>query len=237
MQTWVHRLSISKGGEPAAALPEREFEMFRALREIKRPAPAALPEGESEALAFLVSELLEHGRLRQGWGTPGLDLTKLTFHDNFVIAMRKYWNSIPESTIEELRARDVWDDGELFGLLESCYQEAEGRYKILRRMLQMGRGDVVFVPNIPEHGKGFVVARIADNYTFEDRSSIARTYAWEHDFGHSRKVRDVRVFQYGPGTLPAGIFGAPYKHAIDKVSARKAAFEAFLLEHYGEQAK
>jgi hypothetical protein len=235
MQTWVHRLSISKGGEPSAALPEREFEMFRALREIKRPAPAALPEGENEAQAFLVKELTEHGRLRQGWGTPGLDLTKLTFHDNFVIAMRKYWSSIPESTIEELRARDVWDDGELIGLLDNCYREAEGRFKILRRMLQMGRGDVVLVPGLPDHR--FAVARIADNYTFEDRSAIARTYVWEHDFGHCRKVRDVRTFQHGPSTLPAGIFGSPYKNPIDKVSARKAAFEAFLLEHYAEPAK
>jgi len=82
-----------------------------------------------------------------------------------------------------------------------------------------------------------IQARVADNYTFEDRSAVARTYAWEHDFGHCRKVRDVRVFQHGQGTLPAGIFGTPYKHAIDKVSARKTAFESFLLEHYGEPAK
>jgi hypothetical protein len=232
MQTWVHRLSISKGGDPAGALPDREFEVFRALREIKRPAPAALPDGDDGALAFLVSELVEHGRLRQGWGTPGLDLTKLTFHDNFVIAMRRYWNSIPESTIEELRARDVWDDGELFGLLESCYREAEGRYKILGRMLKMGRGDIVFIPNIPDRGQSFAVARIDGNYTFEDRSAAVRSFAWEHDFGHYRKVRDVQVFQHGPATLPTGIFGAPYRHAIDKVSARKAAFEAFLSAHY-----
>jgi hypothetical protein len=235
MQTWVHRLSTSKGGEPAGALPEREFEMFRALREIKRPAPPALPDGEEGALAFLISELVDHGRLRQGWGAPGLDLTKLTFHDNFVIAMRKYWNSIPESTIEELRARDVWDDGELIGLLDVCYREAEGRYKILRRMLQMGRGDIVFVPNLPD--QGFAVARIAGNYTFEDRSAVARTSAWAHDFGHCRQVRDVRLFRHGPSTLPTGIFGAPYKNAIDKVSARKAAFEAFLVGHYAEATK
>jgi hypothetical protein len=230
MQTWVHRFSTSKGTDPATALPEREFEMFRALREIKRPAPAALPDGEEAAQAFLVSELVDHGRLRQAWGTPGLDLTKLTFHDNFVIAMRKYWNVIPESTIEELRSRDVWDDGELIGLLDTCYREAEGRFKVLKRMLQMGRGDVVFVPGLP--GQSFAVARIDGNYTFEDRSSVARSQSWDHDFGHCRKVKDVKTFKHGPDTLPAGIFGAPYKHAIDKVSARKAAFEAFLSAQY-----
>ena len=57
MQTWVHRFGTSKGADPATALPDREFEMFRALREIKRPAPALLPDGEEGALAFLVSEL------------------------------------------------------------------------------------------------------------------------------------------------------------------------------------
>jgi hypothetical protein len=94
-------------------------------------------------------------------------------------------------------------------------------------MIQMNRGDIVFVPNVPVHGQSFTVCRIADaGYEFEERTGPA-TQGWERDFGHLRHVKDVKVFEYGPATLPTGAFGPPYLHAIDKGSARSATFEQF----------
>jgi len=229
VRLWVHRLSVSEGGDPAAAVDELTFDLHRVLREIRK-TPLAINDDRSGARECLVSELIEHGRMRQGWGVPGLDLRKRAFHDNFVIAIRKYWNAIPQSTIDALEARDAWDDGELFGILESAYREAEGRHRILRRMQEMSRGDVVFLPNIPHDGSTFTVARIADaGYEFRERNPGDRgRMMWEFDFGHVRTVRDVRTYPYGAETLRASMFGTPYRHAVDKVSARAEALESFL---------
>ena len=110
-------------------------------------------------------------------------------------------------------------------------RQAAGRYSILHRMVQMNRGDVVFVPRMPDD-RSFVVARVAGpGYEFEDRSGQPAT--WRRDFGHIRRVRDVRVYPYAPDTLLPGQFGAPYLHAVDPVSARQQVFARFLRAHCG----
>ena len=70
MRIWVHRLSVSEGGDPAAAVDELTFDLHRVLREIRK-TPLAIGDDRSGAREFLVSELIEHGRMRQGWGVPG----------------------------------------------------------------------------------------------------------------------------------------------------------------------
>jgi hypothetical protein len=122
----------------------------------------------------------------------------------------------------------------IFSLLEPYYRQAKGRLTIISRMIQMRRGDVVFLPNVPHPGATFTVARIDDlQYTFDDRSPPAEPKAfWEVDYGHCRRVRDARQFRYGVATLPASIFGPPYLHAIDRVSTREGDLRTFLDRHY-----
>lgn len=48
----------------------------------------------------------------------------------------------------------------------------------------------------------------------------------------SAQVRDVRFVQHSEETLPKDMFGAPYRHAIDKVSARAEEFQAFVSAQY-----
>lgn len=231
MRLWVHRLSTSAGGDPASSLPERAYELFRVIREFRKPF-SPLSDDLAGAREFLVSELLERNTMRQGWGVPGLDLTKSTFHDNYVIAMRRYWKAVPQETVDELVQRETWDDGELTALLDPYYREAEGRYKVLRRMQEMGRSDVVFFPGTPTPD-AFTVARIDDvKYQFEDRSAHAKTKLWELDFGHRRQVKDVRTFKYGPSTMPASMLGSPYKNPVDKVNARSEKLQEFVATQY-----
>jgi hypothetical protein len=117
----------------------------------------------------------------------------------------------------------------LLAALHAFLRQAAGRYSILHRMVQMNRGDVVFIPRMPDAGS-FAVARVASpEYEFEDRSGQPAT--WRRDFGHIRRVQDVRVYPYAPDTLLPGQFGAPYRHAVDPVSARQQVFACFLRAH------
>lgn len=155
------------------------------------------------------------------------------FMKNYVIAMWRYWNAIPSSVRDELRRDQNYS--RVFQILEPYYSQAAGRLKILNRMIAMRRGDIVFLPNVPNAGESFSVARIDDaQYTFEDRAKPDPGAFWEVDFGHRRRVRDVRKFEYGAKTLTPSVFGSPYRHAIDKVSARESQFRAFIELHYQE---
>jgi hypothetical protein len=236
LRFWVHRLTSNDGGNPKGSIDASSVEhsLLKVAKDVLRAKPEVLEYDAVAEQRFLSSELIDHGRLRQGWGVPGLSLKRETdFLNNFVIAMRRYWNSIPEDLLTALRARDVWDDtADLMVLFNGSYRRAAGRFAILFRMIQMNRGDLVFVPNVPKPGHSFAVCRIVGaSYEFEERTGPAiRT--WERDFGHLRQVTDVRVFDYGPKTLPTGAFGTPYRHAIDRGSARVEEFEKFAKRLY-----
>jgi hypothetical protein len=132
---WVHRLSTKDGRDPKGAVDVSSVErsLVRVAKEVLRAKPEILRYDAIDEQRFLVSELIEHGRLRQGWGVPGLSLKRETeFLNNFVIAMRKYWNSIPDNVLSALRALDVWDDtAELMALFSESYRSAAGRFIIL----------------------------------------------------------------------------------------------------------
>lgn len=226
---WVHRLASSEGGRPTASVKLGTSDnLLRVRDEIVAATPLVLEDDAEGARAFLAKELAE-GRLRQGWSYPGCDLRKADFRDRYVVAMRKYSNAIPESALDRLR------NGEHDAVREVLlpfYKEAQGRFHVLERMMRMSLGDVVFVPNVPDGGKSFSVARIAGPYEFEDRTKVVATKSWQLDFGHRRAVKDVKVFEYSDSTLTPEMFGAPYLHAIDPVSARRDELEAFLARHH-----
>lgn len=104
---------------------------------------------------------LEQGRLRQGWGPEG--------------------TSLLDDRGEE-RAKDDWTQ---------AYEEAWGespsprRHGILRRMLDMRKGDVVLCPNAPTTGK-FTMAELSEAYRFEVAVD-------QDDYGHIITVKKQLV--------------------------------------------
>jgi hypothetical protein len=69
MQVWVSRMGQC-GGDPRAATPhgiDQERINILTLGEVRRPLTY-------NHLPLIADELFRHGRLRQGWGFPGLDL-------------------------------------------------------------------------------------------------------------------------------------------------------------------
>ena len=95
-----------------------------------------------EGNAWLHEELLA-GRLRQGWGVPGLSL--IAGHDKPVD--KRKWEAA-------YRKRTDWGD------------PSPKRFAILNRMLELDDGDIVVMPKMPAWDK-FTVARVSGRYRFE----------------------------------------------------------------------
>ena len=93
---------------------------------------------------WLYDELIE-GRLRQGWGAPGLGF--LTQDGARV-----------EKEVWEQKYREHWDE-----------DPSPKRFAILSRMLDLNRGDIVVVPKMPERNQ-LTVARVATGYRFEQET-------------------------------------------------------------------
>ena len=104
---------------------------------------------------------LRKGRLRQGWSPPGTSLLNADGEDRIA--------------------------GEWKQAYESAWREAPSsrRHGILRRMLDMTEGDLVFCPKVPDYTH-FTIAEVSEGYRFEVAPS-------EGDFGHIIPVRNQRV--------------------------------------------
>lgn len=126
---------------------------------------------------WLYGELTK-GRLRQGWGVRGLALTR----DDKPVG-KAYW--------EEMHREVGWGD------------PSPRRFAILRRMLEIGSGDIVVIPKMPQWNQ-FSIARVSGDYRFEN---------WHDrdDFGHILPVdpKSVREFNYrsdDDAYLVSGVF-------------------------------
>ena len=109
---------------------------------------------------FVRNELRE-GCLRQGWSPPGTSLLNDGGEDR--------------------------NAGEWKQAYESAWREAPSprRHGILRRMLDMKEGDLVFCPKVPDY-RHFTIAEVSGGYRFEVAPS-------EGDFGHIIPVRNQSV--------------------------------------------
>lgn len=121
---------------------------------------------------------LKQGRLRQGWGVQGLALTR---------------DGKPVGKVEwEGQHRKVgWGD------------PSRLRFAILRRMLEVGEGDIAVIPKMPQWNQ-FSIARVSGDYYFENSYD-------RDDFGHILPVdpASVRTFNYRANDdayLVSGVF-------------------------------
>ena len=101
---------------------------------------------DEENAGWLYTELTE-GRLRQGWGAPGLDLK--------TAAGRRV-----EKAEWEEKHKAHWKE-----------DPSPKRFAILTRMLDMKDGDVVVVPKMPERNQ-FTIARVSGRYRFEPEEDL-----------------------------------------------------------------
>ena len=140
----------------------------------------------ADGVGWLHRELTK-GRLRQGWGVQGLALTR----DGKPVG-KAHW--------EEKHREAGWGD------------PSRLRFAILSRMLEIGSGDIVVIPKVPQWNQ-FSIARVSGDYRFE--------ISHEHeDFGHILPVdpNSVRTFNYradDDAYLVSGVFSrASHRPAV-----------------------
>ena len=138
---------------------------------------------------------LAQGRLRQGWGAPGLGLTTAAGE--------------PVAKSDGDAAHGGWAD---WGAA------SPRRFAILRRMLELDRGDIVVMPKMPAWDR-LTIARVAGRYRFELAEG-------QKDLGHVVPVDpdSVRTFAYdacNEARLVSGLFGrASHRPAVSFCASR-----------------
>lgn len=99
---------------------------------------------------------LQCGRLHQGWGVPGTqlqedgnDLPVEIWRPRYIEASKQYWDE------------------------DTTKKQADNRYLILHRMIELELGDLVIVPKLPESDQ-FVLTRALGRYEFDMAASGER---------------------------------------------------------------
>ena len=206
-QMFVWRMAPGpSAGDPGENTPGNLY-AARVHREISHPEQGHIDY--TGAFDYVFDEL-SHSRLRRGWGVanPDLDL-RLQEHiwiENYLMACHKYWSLDPDTS------------------------HAIGSRKVLYCMLDMSVGDVIFVPKSPDDGH-FMVTTVKRPYDF-DHETVVKEADLRNDFRHVIAVEDTMRYAYGSGTLQPGIFEAPIREAIRRVSEYDHSYptlENFLL--------
>jgi hypothetical protein len=163
-----------------------------------RPQVSPLEQGpldDTGALDYVLDEL-SHRRLRLGGGVANSELEVRLPEPIGIepdrLACQQYWSVDPETS------HAVGDRQALCGLLE------------------MSAGDVIFMPKSPDDGH-FMVATVKRPYAF-DHATVVEEADVRNDFRHVIAVEDTMRYAYGAGTLYPGLFEAPIRKAIQRIS-------------------
>ena len=193
MRIWVFRTAGKAGGDPDTSCPTSLNQ--KALHTGHTGKQCVLNDYQGD-LEYILNDLVENMRLRQGWGVPTLDLRlpEAVWIENYIIASNRYWNET------------------------SGCEHATGRRNILKSMLDMTLGDTIIIPNVNLRSRDesfFTTCNVNGKYFFEDRSHLNSN--WEKDFGHVIPVTNIKAHRYGKHSIERSVFGPPYMHAIDEV--------------------
>jgi hypothetical protein len=131
---------------------------------------------------------------------PALDLRlpEQIWIEHYRMACQKYWSVDPETS------------------------HAMGSRHVLCDLLEMSAGDVVFLPKSPDDGH-FMVTTVRRPYAF-DRATVVEEADMRNDFRHVIGVEDTMRYAYGAATLYPGIFEAPRREAIQRISASDPSY-------------
>ncbi|RMH32583.1 MAG: restriction endonuclease [Nitrospirae bacterium] len=123
---------------------------------------------DPDAHQWLMDELFQRNKLRQGWGVKGLQLLE----DG---------NPIPQETWAS-RYKEAFNDPDV---------EVLRRYSILRRMLEIEKGDYLVIPKTVDNAT-FTICQAANRYYFDKDSQ--ETF-WD-DFRHVIPVLNPKNYSY-----------------------------------------
>lgn len=190
-------------GTPIGKCPLDYSDIKKKISEIKNEEINPIDYSKNGHMEFVQSELRQRNILRQGWGIKGLDLRLpiKKWIENYMYFGKIYWNG------------DI-----------SC-NEAKGRRNILRRMLDMHKGDILLIPKTSKQSlndyNSFTVCKVETEYVFDYQSDY-------EDFGHCIGITELKDFRFDKNTLERSDFGSPYLWAITEVKSSHSRFEKFI---------
>jgi len=194
---------ISKGNEPGnpiGSCPLDYSEIKKVIDNLKLSQITPLDYEKNGYLKFIRDEFWQKGILRQGWGMKNLDLRQngKKWIENYMLSGRIFWDT-----------------------KISC-DEAKGRWNIIRRMLDIEKGDVLLIPktsslNLDDYFK-FTACQVEKEYYFDFPTKIK-------DFGHCLKIGNTKEYKYGKDTLERYDFGTPYLWAVTEVKKHHGRFK------------
>jgi len=160
---------------------------------------------------WLNNELWQCGKLRQGWGIEKLNL-RIDINDwieNYILGAKKYWG------VE---------------IKDNYCEIAMGRYNILKLMLNMKYGDIIFIPKHSQNNHNddnyFTLCKVIGSYYFDLNEKIK-------DFGHVIPVKIIGSFRYG-NEIKGIDFSGYYSKAISKIEIHHSLYkkvEQFCLKN------
>ncbi|MDW7776852.1 MAG: hypothetical protein SCH39_11040 [Methanosarcinales archaeon] len=167
-------------------------------------------EEEMKRLKENLIEEFRDGRLRQGWG----------YEDGVFSMNLKIGNGSFYDENGRIQPEEGWICS-FMNLYCKSQEEAVGRFRILSRLLDMEKDDIVFVPNIPSDDM-FSVATVDEGYEFK----LMKDY---NGHGHIIHVRDIEEYYYGDDTLPKKLWSFP--PAVVRIR-KEDEFKKFLDKSY-----
>jgi hypothetical protein len=219
MKLFVSKLSIEDAGNPVGKrIYVRPCEFHKKEDEVDDENEEYV-ENEDDLKRLNMEKLVEEfrsGRLRQGWGHKnGIYCTDLQIGVGSKPKRDKNGRIQPTE-------KWVCDAMHLYDMSQ---EQAIGRFRIISKLLDMGEGDIIFVPNIPSDRKFSVATVDEKGYEF---SQIEGYYG----FGHIIHVKDIKEYYYGDDTLPKKIWSFP--PAVVRIR-KKEEFKEFLEISYFER--
>lgn len=227
MNLFVYRIAKGhEGGIVESSCPISFSEVYQAsLKEmLQNTELGQIPYETNKYIDFLHRELWHCGRLRQGWGSKGLDLSgvnndtddteKNRWIKNYVLGLKKYWN------IDPLDPKSGYSKNHL-----PCH-EAAGRMKMLSSvMLNTKPKDIIFIPkhSFENHHDDFhfTVCEVVGSYYF-DLNEIYQ------DFGHVINVRHLKTFKYSENTITGKDFLGQHQKGVSEIKEHYALYSKFL---------
>lgn len=197
---------IAKGfdsGEPGNACPVdfKEDDVDDIFTELEQTDIDKIPYDTNNYKEYLQNEFWICGKLRQGWGTKGLDLNSCSdgtvskkWIKNFIISSKRDWGVIGHKE------------------KEYCHI-ATGRYNILKHMQMMRREDIIIIPKHSyenrHDNKRFVVCEVLSPYYFDLNDNYK-------DFGHVIQIKIIGTFEYEKKSIIQKDFQG-YQKAINRI--------------------
>lgn len=168
-------------------------------------------------------EEIQAGRLRQGWGTPGMALVRdggeIPAGDwvtNYRASAQQYWPGTITPPDEE---------------------ESTARYRILARMMKLEREDVVVVPRVPTW-ETFLVAVVSEGYRFDNAPASEREgyEDYRHVIGVDKERLRVQSYHGSEDGRIVQRFMVAYQSAVNNANSLefRAAVERLLQRPPGD---